>query len=737
MNKIVPVLIFSLYFGLYGLAQNPDTQKIVTDSVAKTATQKEIDTLYKFVEQQYFQKNYDEAIEKGKFAISLAEKEGYVEKIIDLSSLIGNSFLKSQDTIASKKIFSENIDRALKNNDPKSIVNAQIDLANLYALQDQSQEAIQLYEEAITSALKSADTISLFILHNNISDLSINEENVALASYHVPKTVEYAEYANSPYFSVAAKSLQGRLSFIKGDAKSAIRILEACAVEAKEINFDEILIQIYEYLSKSYVLDGDYRAAYNANSELQVYLSKQYETDKIQAIETATARFKLEQYELELKEQALQAEIDKQETKRQTQLFWVKIASGILFIFFLFLLYTYLRRRKLLKNLKQKNKQYLEEKEKTEELSKAKSRLFSNMTHELRTPMYGIIGISNMLLKNSRFDTEKEQINTLKFSADYLLSLINNALYFNKIDAEKNEELKENVFNIRKIVASVVDSIKFLNNGHPNEFIIEIDEDIPEKLKGDEIKLSQVLMNLLSNASKFTDDGIIVVRLKKLETIGEDKIKIGFSIKDNGIGIHPEKQKDIFNDFVQDNDFQQNNINGTGLGLPIVKKILKQLKSKIQLTSEVGDGTEVQFDIIYKVAKAIDLSIDNKRVDTDALRGKKILIVDDNKINRMVTQREVENYGAEATLAPGGEEAIKLFKEQDFDLILMDINMPGMNGFETTEYIRNINETIPILALTAVEREKVLEQNRFSLMDDIVIKPYKGEQFINTLAKHL
>ncbi len=737
MKNVVATFVFIILFGFCGISQSPEAQKNVKDSLVKTSNQKEIDSLYKFVEQQYFQKNYDFVIEKGNSVISLALEENDVEKIIDLSSLIGNAFLKSQDTIASKKVFSENVNRALQNNDPKSIVTTQIDLANLYALQGQTQDAIKLYERAIFSAKISADSTALFILHNNLSDLSINTEDVALASFHVPKTVEYAEYANSKYFSVAAKSLEGRLSYIKGDSKNAIRILEECAIEAKEINFDEVLIQIYEYLSKSYVLDGDYRAAYNANSELQTYLSKQYETDKIQAIETATARYKLDQYQLELKEQALQAEIDTQEAMRQTQLLWIKIASGILFVFFLFLLFSYLRRRKLLKNLRQKNKQYLNEKEKTEELSKAKSRLFSNITHELRTPMYGIIGISNMLLKNPKFDTEKEHISTLKFSADYLLSLINNALYFNKIDAEKNERLKERVFNIHTLVENVVDSIKFLNNGHPNEFIIEVDKDLPKHLKGDEVKLSQVLMNLLSNASKFTNDGVIIIKLKRLEDPGTNQVKIGFSIKDNGVGIHPEIQKDIFNDFVQDYEFHKNDINGSGLGLPIVKKILKQHKSNIHLVSELGDGTEVTFNIVYKIAKKSDQSVKNEMVDTEALSGKRILIVDDNKINRMVTQREVENYGAEAILATGGEEAIQLFKKQRFDLILMDINMPGMNGFEATEQIRNFDKDIPILALTAVEREKVLEQNGFSLLNDVVIKPYKGEQFINTLAKYL
>ncbi|WP_432410143.1 ATP-binding response regulator [Rasiella sp. SM2506] len=736
MKNILNALAIVWSIGFCALAQVTETKTTVKDSIGKTMQQLEVDSLYKYVELQYFQKNYEIAIEEANITIALAKKIGDIEKIIDLSSIIGNAFLKSQDTIASKKVFSENVARALKNNDPKSIVATQIDLANLYALQGQSKEAVKLYKEAIISAKISADTTALFILHNNISDFSINNNDVVMASYHVPKTVEFAEYLNFKYYSVAAKSLQGRLRYIKGDATNAIRILEESAVEAKDIDFDEILIQIYEYLSKAYVLDGDYRAAYKANSEREIYLNKQYETDKILAIETATAKYKLDQYQLELKEQALQAEIDKQETKRQTQLLWIKIASGILLVFFLFLLFTYVRRRRLLKNLKFKNKQYLDEKEKTEELSKAKSRLFSNLTHELRTPMYGIIGISNMLMENSKFDSEKEQISTLKFSANYLLSLINNALYFNKIDAEKSNQLKNKTFNLRKIVDNIVESIKFLNNQNPNEFLVEIDKSIPKKLMGDDVKLSQVLMNLLSNAAKFTNDGVIIISIKKAETTEVEKVGLDFSIKDNGIGIHLDKQQKIFEDFIQD-DFKHNNINGTGLGLPIVKKILKQHNSKLILTSEIGDGTEVKFTIVYKIANTTDLPAKKVKIEKNVLAGKKILIVDDNKINRIVTEREIKNYGAQATLASGGLEAIQLTKKQAFDLILMDINMPGMDGFEATEIIRNHDKTIPILALTAVEREKVLEQNRFSLMNDIVIKPYKGELFIRTILKNL
>tara|TARA_R110002049_G_scaffold11084_3_gene53169 strand:- start:1098 stop:2174 length:1077 start_codon:yes stop_codon:yes gene_type:complete len=350
--------------------------------------------------------------------------------------------------------------------------------------------------------------------------------------------------------------------------------------------------------------------------------------------------------------------------------------------------------------------------------------------------MYGIIGISSILMKDKKRKNFEENLSSLKFSANYLLSLINNVLQLTNIDSSKKDKLKRSKFDVRKLIDNVVQSSKYINPENPNEYRVSVASNVPSLLIGDDVKLTQVLINVVGNSSKFTQNGLIEIGVTRTDTV-DGQVCLNFTISDNGIGISSEKQKHIFNEFTQtgiSDDYR-----GAGLGLPIVKKILEVQGSEIEIESEIDRGTTVKFSINYEVL--VDNSIyeedDTEELDSTSLTDKNILVVDDNKINQIVTSKVLKMYGATVIVAGNGPDAIKFAKEETLDLILMDIHMPEMNGFEATEQIRMFDSEIPIVALTAVELEKVTEDNSAALMNDFIIKPYKNEEFIATILKHM
>jgi len=666
-----------------------------------------------------------------------------------ITSLLGNSFVKIDDTLRAKRIFSEaiveaerlrdsvhaaNVSDKEKNKAAKRVITAQIDLGNYYALREISEPAIELYKAAIPSAEVLNDTVHLYILNYNIAELNLADKDLEGAEYYVGRTNDYVTQLKPAAYHAGAKLLTGKLNYLQGDSQKAIRNLKESIDLSERSGFTDGLIEGYDYQALAEAKIGNYKNAFELSQIADSLKRENYKTDKIEAIQTVTAKFQLNQYQQELEAQAFQNELDERAAKRETTLLWVKIASGILLVFSIFLLISYRQRKKLVVDLIDKNKKYLEAKEASEESAKAKNVLFSNITHELRTPMYGIIGVSSILEKDKEMVKHQESLDSLKFSANYLLSLVNNVLQLTKLDANKKHELDEAPFNVRNLVDQVIQSSKYINQEHPNTYNVHIEETIPERLLGDELKLSQLLMNLVGNASKFTQNGVIELHITREED-RDDKVCLNFRLKDNGRGIPSEMQQHIFDEFA--NTDVGDNAQGTGLGLPIVKKILELYNTELRLKSEVNEGTEVSFSLCYKTTTDIEKTpTSGLNGHTVKFSGKQVLVVDDNKINRMVTRKILENYGAIATVSSNGPDAIESAKSNQYDLILMDINMPEMNGFEATEAIREFDKDVPIIALTAVEMEMVTEKNSFQLMNDFIIKPYDNKVFVETISKH-
>ena len=387
--------------------------------------------------------------------------------------------------------------------------------------------------------------------------------------------------------------------------------------------------------------------------------------------------------------------------------------------------------------LKDKNTELQLAKEKAEKASLAKAQFLSTITHELRTPLYAVTGLTHLLLEENPKEHQKEHLNSLKFSGEYLLSLINNILDLNKLEANK-VELERTTFNLKKRINDVLVALKKSADDKKNKLHLEFDENIPNKLVGDPLKLSQILINLIGNSLKFTQNGDVTVRIQNLEQ-KTNKVLLHFEIEDNGVGISRKKQKSIFETFSQGSLQINRKFGGTGLGLSIVKNLLELMNSKINLESQLGKGSKFWFNLTLSVSEEYqeDNNPNNIIYDVDyvALENKSVLVVEDNKINQMITKKILEKNHMKCMVADNGMDAIKIVKENKFDVILMDIHMPGISGIEATQKIREFDKQIPIIALTAVTVDENLDDFYKAGFNDIIPKPFKTEEFFEKIYR--
>ena len=386
--------------------------------------------------------------------------------------------------------------------------------------------------------------------------------------------------------------------------------------------------------------------------------------------------------------------------------------------------------------LEEKNKELIIAKERAEKASKARSEFLSTVSHELRTPLNAINGIAHLLLEEKPKKSQMNYLTSLKFSGDYLTKFINNILEIQKIDSKKIEI--ENIdFNLKKLIKNIQNSLKELASTNNNNFELEIDSNIPDNLIGDPIKLSQIILNLINNALKFTKNGKVKL-ITKLLSVEDTIANVYFEVKDNGIGIPEDKLEFVFNSFSQGSIGINRKYGGTGLGLTIVKKLVEILGGEIKLISAIGKGSSFSFELQFKEGeKQLKIEEKPKFYDDSILKNKKILVVEDNKINQMVSKKMLKNKGILCQIIDNGEEAIEIARNNKFDLILMDVHLPGINGTIATQQIRKFDKIIPIIALTAIS----LNENRDMLlsygMNDVITKPFVPEDFYAGIAKYI
>ncbi len=370
---------------------------------------------------------------------------------------------------------------------------------------------------------------------------------------------------------------------------------------------------------------------------------------------------------------------------------------------------------------------------KAEEAIVEKAQFLSNMSHELRTPLNGIIGLTNILISEETLPSQINHLEVLKYSSDHMLVLINDILDFNKIEAGK-VTLENSGFNLLETINKIKSFFLWEASSKGLHFEVKADYVLNRTVRGDVTRIRQVITNLISNAIKFTEKGFVIFSVDILEHLSEKKCKLRFSISDSGIGIEENKLEKIFESFGQADQTTIRKYGGSGLGLTISKKLISLMGSELHVESVIDKGSTFWFDLVLDCSITEQIFPVQKNInDMVAFKKISILVAEDNPINMLVVCKMLDKWNAVVHKAKNGLEAVEVFSKNKIDLILMDLQMPVMDGLTATKLIRQQNKTIPIIAITATTDESLTQNLSEKGINDILQKPFVPEDLYNKI----
>ncbi len=642
---------------------------------------------------------------------------------------------------------------AILANDYYLIASANHVLGIVFKRQGYRDKAINYIEQALESAnstqlLKDSNYSQSEKRKLNFKILVMLAESYLTkkATVKVKKVLERLHNINNAevdaYNRAYLYSLLGRYFLLKNKIDTAIVEYKKAKTTLEQITLKEskfrdlLLSKVCKKLYRIYEAKADDKSAFRYLKKYNYYNDLYFKEANKRRADVGRSKFFIENYKNAIQiannEKLYQSQIA-QKTKNVNY-----VMSFAIFLLVVLLINIYINfnsKKALVGILEKRNIELESAKDHALESSESKSRFISSVTHELRTPLYGVVGITSLLLEgNSLNSVDSKHLKSLKYSGDYLLRLINKILEFSKIESDKIV-LKKIPVDLRQLLENITGSFDYKLREGNNKIELNIDSRLPKYICCDSIRLSQVLINLIGNSAKFTNSGYIYLNVIVI-SLNKHNVNVRFEIKDTGTGIPKEKIETIFEDFSQLNNARGKE-NGTGLGLTITKKLITLFNSKIEVESELGVGSQFSFNVEYNISNQSDKSHSAKYVPKKAKDGYNILIVEDNKINQVITKGLLKKANYSCFIADNGKKAIEAAKNFKYDLILMDINMPIMGGEESAKIIRTFNKTIPILALTAADVEDFKENEKYKVFNGLITKPFDNYEFFQTIEYNL
>lgn len=708
------------------------------------------------------------------------DQVSYKVQCKDLLTKSGQNFLDLKND-TSIRLANEALTLAINNKDNEFAAKAYNLIGLNYADFSDVNKAVDAYKKGLEYAhFTRNDTIKSWLSNNLANAYCYNEIDFNEGVKYYKLGLKYAEkLKNENEITFTKLNLTSALFRVANHQEGILYLIDTKDfvdnnddVEAK-ISFYSLYADYYnnashnfgkaeEYYTKAYEISKSNETEFikshiaNLYNDIAQFYSKYKKFDKAFIFLNKSDSLKTEIYNSERISKVAQVsnEVDKSEVERNLQkikqeklrheekLEDTKIIVTLFIVIFsiltLLLISTFRNNRLRVENnleLQKANDELQKAKEEAEKASNIKSQFISTISHELRTPLYGVIGTTDIIEEEHPELANSSHLKALKFSANYLLSLVNDILKVYKIE-ENKVILEDNIFNLVDTIENIKESLETISRKNNNKIQVLVDSSIPEFLIGDKIRLSQIIINLMSNSLKFTNNGKITIKAD-LDKIEDQHYFIKFKVIDTGIGIPKKFQASVFDKFVQierrEDDYQ-----GTGLGLTIVKKLIDLFNGSIELESEEGKGTTFTFIIPLKsgVEEAKQF-IEEVEVDLSESKTYKVLVVEDNKINQIVTKRLLENHNFDCEIVDDGFQAIEILETHHFDAILMDINMPKINGFDTSKIIRKKGYTIPIIAVTAFERQEILDKAREAQINDVIAKPFEAYKLFKMIRKYV
>ncbi len=651
----------------------------------------------------------------------------------------------------------------------------QNNLGILYKNIGDFDRSLQFHSESLSSKRLLKDSLGIARSLNNIGEIYQQQKNTTRAKQQFEESLELMVQLNYIDGLAAVYNNLGEVYKLEGDIDSAIQYHERSLEIEKErgnvsgigfsyMNIASLFLQVdqpevaiinykeaisnFNKINDLSGLERAYNDLATTYSELERFQESLYYfqlqsslKDSLVSVQTNKQIAELQtQYESEKQKQEIlllneRSLMQESQINQQSKIRNLLILITVLLFGLAFVLYRSNKSRKKANTL------LIEKNRKIEEAAELKSQFLSVLSHEIRTPMNAVVGMTNLLVHENPREDQKKYLDTLLYSSNNLLSIVNDVLDYSK--AEAGKITLENIeFRLLFLLSNLHQS--FYNQSVQKEVYLKIEHDdkIPEVLKGDPTRLTQILSNLISNALKFTENGSVIVQVS-LEDQSEEFVEVSFKIIDTGIGIAFDKQESIFESFIQADKDIHRKYGGTGLGLPITKNLVELFGSTIKLVSTEGKGSTFSFSITFEKGE-LKNTLKSREIDIntfEVFENINVLLVEDNPVNIQVIKLFLKKWGIDPTIALNGEYALEYVKEEDFDIILMDLHMPIMDGYKATEQIRELekelNRNTPIIAITA---SNVFEEHTLAYesgVNEIVPKPFEPYQLHQTILKYI